>query len=178
MDTRTALLHRLWTYSDGIILTHLIFCRSPFPMGFNDVLLPLFTILLLKDPSLNLLFLPSLHFPLFLHSFPLLGIESSISFKAHVKGTVCCFQRLLCPAFLPPNLVSLKHFPIPLLSRPLFSQALFSSHLSFSHALSFPNHIFPGKIMIRLFVKHTTYCVYNFKDRDLKLTTKKKKSSF
>lgn len=51
---------------------------------------------------------------------PLPGIGGSISFKAHVKGTVCCFKRPLCPAFLPPNLVSPKHFPIARLSRPFF----------------------------------------------------------
>lgn len=53
---------------------------------------------------------------------PVLGISGSISFKAHVRGTVCCFQRPLCPAFLPLNLVSPKHFPIAWPSRPVFSQ--------------------------------------------------------
>lgn len=55
-------------------------------------------------------------------STSLFGIGSSISFKAHVKGTVCCFQRPLCPAFLLLNLVSPKHFPIAGLSRPFYSQ--------------------------------------------------------
>lgn len=70
---------------------------------------------------LDLSFLPLLRSLLFSLSSvlaPLPGISGSISFKAHVKGTVCCFKRPLCPAFLPPNLVSPKHFPIARLSRP------------------------------------------------------------
>lgn len=42
---------------------------------------------------------------------PVLGISGSISFKAHVRGTVCCFQRPLCPAFLLLNLVPQNTFP-------------------------------------------------------------------
>lgn len=97
----------------NIYIFHAFTLRPPFPWS------------LLPSLSLSPLFLSSsLHLPLF-------GISSSISFKAHVKGTVYCFQRPLCPAFLPLNLVSPKHFPIAGLSR-LFSPSSlpFSSQLS------------------------------------------------
>lgn len=91
-------------------------------------------LVLLVHLSLDLSFLPSPQSLsiLSLSSVlsPLLGIGGSISFKAHVKGTVCRFQRPLCPAFLPLNLVSPKHFPIAWPSRPLFPQLPLSSHLS------------------------------------------------
>lgn len=80
---------------------------------------------------------------------PLLGISGSISFKAHVKGTVCHFQRPLCPAFLSLNLVSPKHFPIAWLSRPLFSQLPLAFHSLLSRgSSSCPKYILPKMIYI------------------------------
>lgn len=110
--------HRWWA-AQGQHRCHLIYnahdCFVLFPvLSFFPASL---LVHLLPSPSLSL----SLLYPLFL------GIGGSISFKAHVKGTVCCFQRPLCPAFLPLNLVSPKHFPIAWLSRPLFSQLPLSS---------------------------------------------------
>lgn len=73
---------------------------------------------------------------------PILGISGSISFKAHVRGTVCCFQRPLCPAFLPLNLVSPKHFPIAWPSRPVFSQLPHVLPFPSSYPSNHPKYIF------------------------------------
>lgn len=137
------LLHRPQTCTDAFIRARYIyheqssavFFRSSLPsLSFVSRRLPsLFSaLLLLVHLSLDLL--PLLPQPLSIPSLssvlsPLLGIGGSISFKTHVKGTVCRFQRPLCPAFLPLNLVSPKHFPIAWPSRPLFSQLPLSSHL-------------------------------------------------
>lgn len=118
----------LYSYSLHLSWTQPLSSALPF-------LLALTFLLLLVHLSLDLSFLPCLPRSLSILSLssvlsPLLGIGGSISFKAHVKGTVCRFQRPLCPAFLPLNLVSPKHFPIAWPSRPLFSQLPLSSHLS------------------------------------------------
>lgn len=90
------------------MLLALTFCP---PLTFSPSFSPSVPSLSLARFSLSPLFLPSFS-----------GIGGSISFKAHVKGTVCHFQRPLCPLFLSPNLVSPKHFPIARPSRPFFSQ--------------------------------------------------------
>ena len=81
---------------------------------------------------LSLDLLPSLPQPLAILSLssvlsPLLGIGGSISFKTHVKGTVCRFQRPLCPAFLPLNLVSPKTLSHSMAVSPPFLPATLSS---------------------------------------------------
>lgn len=137
------LLHRPQTSTDAFICTHYIY-HEPNSTAFFRFSLPSLCFVLCRLPSLfsallllvhlSLDLLPSLPQPLAILSLssvlsPLLGIGGSISFKTHVKGTVCCSQRPLCPAFLPPNLVSPKHFPIAWPSRPLFSQLPLSFHL-------------------------------------------------
>lgn len=128
-----SILHRPQTCTDAFILITPIMTK---PLSsFLKFCPPLSVALLLLvhlSLDLSLPFLPQSLSILSLSSVlsPLLGIGGSISFKAHVKGTVCRFQRPLCPAFLPLNLVSPKHFPIAWPSRPLFSQLPLSSHLS------------------------------------------------
>lgn len=122
-------LHLSWTQAfssaAGPLLPALAFFLSTLSPSYRWSILPF--------PSLSLFHSSSLPSVLSL----LLGIGSSISFKAHVKGTVCQFQRLLYPPFLPLNLVSPKHFPIAWLSRPLFSCPP-----------SLPSRITPGSLLV------------------------------
>ena len=141
-DHRPAMMP-LFVLISSIMNSTTCFRSSLLPWSFVLYCVPslFFALLLLVHHSLDLSFLSSLNLTSFSVSLssvlsPLLGIGGSISFKAHVKGTVCCFQRPLCPAFLPLNLVSPKHFPIAWPSRPLFSQLPLSSHLSLH--LTFP----------------------------------------
>lgn len=157
------LLHRPQACTDVLIrCAHFIYC------DFTCSLPPLFTFVFLHEfrcvctlmsALLVLLYLLPWSLFSFLSSFsfhslspiisPLLGISGSISFKAHVKGTVCHFQRPLCPAFLSLNLVSPKHFPIAWLSRPLFSQLPLAFHSLLSPgSSSCPTYILPKMIYI------------------------------